>query len=307
MSDAQPGHAIHQIDQALVRAGNHHRSAAEQTAQQDLQAAIAADIVKCGPDHGPVRRGHGLDRPRQAFQVVHHHLGRSGGAGGEHHPFGPDRLGRCRQFVRHGCRRGDSQNPKTVEPGQGLLAIRHHRGHLTIADHDRQIVHRKIGRAQNQSPRDAVQRDQGQGRAQLIGCMHQHRLTGHRRAPARQTGSKGDIAHGHTDVRAPQRALLQAGCVPQGLTKCLHPGFELLYRRDPTRPAAGSSVTDDPAKLTLTSPALLEGSRLNRHGLRVLSGFWRRTSPALSLMFVEGPPEGLGEGFEPVLQGGAFA
>ena len=56
-------------------------------AQEDLQAAIAADVVERAPDHGGVRllRGDGAGQPSER---VHDHFRHAGGAGRQHHPFG---------------------------------------------------------------------------------------------------------------------------------------------------------------------------------------------------------------------------
>ncbi len=77
------------IGERLMRIRQHHRAAGEHGAEEDLQAAIAADVVECGPHRRrSARRTFGDDGAGECFQRMPGDLRHAGRARGEHQPFG---------------------------------------------------------------------------------------------------------------------------------------------------------------------------------------------------------------------------
>ncbi len=87
MGDAVAGEAFEMIADRLAGAGQNKRNAAEHRAQENLQAAIAADVVERTPDRIVADRP-ATKRRGQAGERMHHHFRHAGGARREHHPIG---------------------------------------------------------------------------------------------------------------------------------------------------------------------------------------------------------------------------
>ncbi len=86
MGDAVAAEAIEMLGDRLAAARQHERGAAKHRAQENLQAAIAANIVERRPNDIAIdlalAKGCG-----EAGHAVDHHFGHAGGAGGQHHPL----------------------------------------------------------------------------------------------------------------------------------------------------------------------------------------------------------------------------
>ena len=166
--DAGGGGAREEIAHRLVGAGEHHRAAADQRAQQDLQPAIAADVVERAPHlfAAGVRRAR--DRAGQAAQRMDRHLRRSGGAGGEQRPFAhqPRRIGR--RGHRHG-HAGDDAGRRQI----GHVLVGHDDARPGRRHHAGQVLRPEIGGTQHDPPRQPVQLQQCQrGRKLRAGREH---------------------------------------------------------------------------------------------------------------------------------------
>ena len=68
------------LGDTLLRVGQYERNAAKKRAKINLQAAIAADVVKSPPHGGAVRGTWRLQRRREARKIVHNHFRNSGRA-----------------------------------------------------------------------------------------------------------------------------------------------------------------------------------------------------------------------------------
>src|SRR5215469_11115794 len=75
--------ALEMIGNRLSAARQDERTAADEGAEEDLQAAITADVIKCAPYRRP---GATLDRRREARDIVADQLGRAGGSGRKQRP-----------------------------------------------------------------------------------------------------------------------------------------------------------------------------------------------------------------------------
>src|SRR5437773_5285573 len=75
-----------EIARRFAGSRQHHRSAAEERAQKNLQAAITADVVEGAPQHLLRRRAVRLDRTRQAQPRVYGNAPPPRPAGGEQLP-----------------------------------------------------------------------------------------------------------------------------------------------------------------------------------------------------------------------------
>ena len=127
----------------LVGARQHQRAAAEQGAQEDLQAAIAADVVERAPDHRRVIGLRASDRRGQGRRDVHDHLRHAGGAGGEQHPFGMQlsTLGRAPAITSGMQTTGGGVGAEECRP----FAAADNRVDAGLGDHIREMVGRESG------------------------------------------------------------------------------------------------------------------------------------------------------------------
>ena len=123
MRDAVPGQAIEMLADRLARARQHQRSAAEHRAQENLQAAVAADVVEGAPYHRRIALLR-LERRRQGGERVHHHFRHARGARRQQYPFG--RVGRRDKPIRRHDIRPNIQRGREVRRPHGP-AFRHHR------------------------------------------------------------------------------------------------------------------------------------------------------------------------------------
>ncbi len=184
--------------QRLARLGQHHRALADQRAQQDLQTAVAADVVEGAPDRRYRARRRRSDGAGQPLQRVDDHFRGAGRAGGEHHPFGlgvvGGRLGkrlergadRCERHVERLDRRRRRVEHGRLDAGRGGDA-----GKVVVV---------QVRRADDDAPREPVefdQRDRGCERA--LGSK-QHR------APAQGLPGGGAERRAGGDVGEPKLA-----------------------------------------------------------------------------------------------------
>ena len=77
---------------------------------------------------------------------------------------------------------------------------------LGVGDHGRQMLGGKIGRAQDEPPRDAVELDQGERGGELIAGRDQDRTPGELGETAAEAGAVHQIGQGDADVEAMQMA-----------------------------------------------------------------------------------------------------
>ncbi len=87
MGDARIPCANQKVAHGLVPVGQHERGRSQHRAQEDLEAAVAADVVEGRPDRARLRRGGGVDAAGQPFKGVGDELRGAGGAGGGERPL----------------------------------------------------------------------------------------------------------------------------------------------------------------------------------------------------------------------------
>ena len=150
------------IGERLVRARQHHRTAADDGAQEYLKAAIAADVIEGRPDRsGAARRAVGDDRAGQRLQGMADDLRHARGARGQHQPFGRA-LG---LDLRCGARRRPGRHHQLhVGIGPSLRMVGDHGIDVGVLDQALQMIGVEIGRTQQHAPRDAIDLRHRQGR-----------------------------------------------------------------------------------------------------------------------------------------------
>ncbi len=131
------------------------RTFAGQSAQEDLQPAIAADVV----EGRPLLQGRLGYRAHQRAESMNDQLGRPGGARGRQDPF--RLISRCaRRFQRpHGKLAARSE----FDFDRRLLAVVRYGVGLGVAHDARQHVRLPAGRAEHDAPRNSVEVDQRGG------------------------------------------------------------------------------------------------------------------------------------------------
>ena len=133
------------IDDRLAGLREDQRTVAEHGAQEDLQAAVAADIVKCCPDGRLFARRRDPDRRGQPGEAVHDHLRDARRPRGQEHPFGCD-------FVRGFATTGPDRQAAAGDDGQverreGLrCGVGDDRVHFGIGDDGGEIFGAEIRR-----------------------------------------------------------------------------------------------------------------------------------------------------------------
>jgi hypothetical protein len=192
--------------------GHHHRALAEERAQQDLQAAVAAGVVEGAPDRRRLGARRRLDRAGEALKAVDHQFRRPGRPGREHHPFGRQRH-RARRVQRV-----EGQADSDERPFEAGWQRRFGNDRLGARDVDNagQGLVGEIRRAEHDAPGDAVEFDQRDRRVERIGDPHQHRTPGERARRAAQGRAAGDIGERQARPRAPDLAPHQSRRGHQG-------------------------------------------------------------------------------------------
>ncbi len=156
----------------FARLRQDHRAATDQGAEQNLQAAIAADVVERAPH---CIMGHAqavIDRACQGCQRVHQHFGPAGGAGGEQHPFGAG----VSDMRLAGARDGQAAIMQRQSGGLRAGVIGECQLRLRVGDDERQVRGCQVRRAEDDAARDAVQFKGGERRGPLLFRENEHRL-----------------------------------------------------------------------------------------------------------------------------------
>ena len=157
----------------LLRIGENQRAAVEHRAQQDLQPAVAPDVVERRPHDAAVAPRARFDRGGEAGERVHDHLGDAGRARGEENPLRSPGAGPRRRVERD--RRGTDDGERHAERAQvARVLVGNDRVDAGFGDHGREMLARKIRRAENHPARDAVELDQRQCGGELVAGEDEH-------------------------------------------------------------------------------------------------------------------------------------
>ncbi len=192
------------IGDRLAGVGQHHRAATDDGAQQDLQTAVAANVVEGGPHRrASARRAVGHDRAGQSFQGMADNLRHAGSARRQHQPV----RGALAPYRRTGADRrlrGNHQSDAGVGPSRRMVG--HHRIDPGVLEQNLDVIEIEIGRTQQHSARDAVDlrhRDRGY---QLIRHRKQHRTPGELAKTAAKTGPADAVGQRHQLSRIRDRS-----------------------------------------------------------------------------------------------------
>ncbi|MEY9748111.1 hypothetical protein ABIF65_007485 [Bradyrhizobium japonicum] len=195
------------IAERFMRIGQHHRGAGENRAQENLQAAIAANVVECRPDRrGSARRAFGDDGARQCFQRMAGDFWYARRAGRQHQPlggaFGPGRRGGLKRQLR-----GDNERDCLCGPLRRLVGD----DSIDLGVRDQRIKMRriKIGRAQQHAPCDTIELDHGEPRFELVRQLEQDRAARQLTQTAAQNRMPEDVRQRYHMVGIGDRAALE--------------------------------------------------------------------------------------------------
>ena len=186
---------LQEVRHRLLRPSKQQRRTRQHGAKVNLQAAVAANVVKRAPDHFGMRLA-GADGSRQAGQRVHHHLGPAGGARGEQKPLGGQTLlagmnARDQRGRTYGMlRRADGGAAEKTAVGD-------YRIHLGVTHHVGQMLESEVGRIESYAPRQSIGLDQRKRHEELVSRGDQHRASaqilnaGRNRRPLEQIAKGG--------------------------------------------------------------------------------------------------------------------
>jgi hypothetical protein len=200
MRHAASAGADQKILDRLAIAAQRQRAQAGDRAQENLQAAITADVVERRPIlHRGLRRVR-RDRAGQRRQRMDDHFRVARGSRCQQHPFGrvtAERLSRARlQWQRAGREKRNGRDLRRL----ALPAIDDGIG-FGVADDGAQMPGLEIGRAENDAARPTVELDQRGGGLQLV-ARHQDDRTAFECAKiAAKTGLAGEIVKNEGAVR----------------------------------------------------------------------------------------------------------
>ena len=215
MGDAVAAEAIEMIADRLAGAGQNKRNAAEHRAQENLQAAIAADVVERTPDRVVDDRP-AAKRRGQAGERMHHHFRHAGGARREHDPLGLARGGG--KPPGRGNLRSAGNADRQIERGACCRAlVDDHRIDVGAGDDRREVFGIGIGRQDGETARDAVKLDQGERRGQLTAGGDENGFSGQFFEPAAEARAAGKIGDADARVTIEEEALLRPDIVAQRL------------------------------------------------------------------------------------------
>ena len=198
---AEPGKMI---GDRLAGARQHQRRAADDRAQKDLQAAIAADVVERAPHDGAVETLPGADRRDQAGKAVHRHLRHAGRAGREQHPFGRH-LRQRKLLGRDDGRRANDTHWKIECRLARRARVDHDGVGLGAGEQSVKMIGCGIGRQDRQPARHAVELDQRQRTRELARRRDDDRAAGKLRKPAAKTRSVRELIDANAAPRDPRR------------------------------------------------------------------------------------------------------
>jgi hypothetical protein len=174
------------IRDRLAGAGEKERSAAAHGAEVNLQAAISANVVERAPDGSAVGGAWGVQRRREAFEIVHDQLRHAGRARGHQHPFGAHARQRACAH-RRDRRRASHAYGKRKRLIWRRAVVDHHGVDAGDGDHGAKMFRRSVGRQDHDTARDTVKLDQRQSARELACGGEQHRPPGEFRQTAAET------------------------------------------------------------------------------------------------------------------------
>ena len=145
------------IVDALAGAAQVKRLAPRERAQEDLQAAVAANVV----ERRPGLRWRGAEGAGQGRERVDDHLRRAAGARSRHHPFGGEAPAarRGERFERQAARDREIE----IDLRRRFVAVIDQRVRLRPADQRFKAGPVEAGRAEHDAAREAVELDQRRG------------------------------------------------------------------------------------------------------------------------------------------------
>ena len=182
----------------------HHRAATGDGPQEDLQAAVAADIVEGAPDRDRRSSGRRSDCGRQAGKCVAHDLRDAGRAGCQQQPARLDF--RCSLERGAGRQRQRQTGGESVAHRGGAFACKNHGVDVGTRAQFTQIVQPDIGRAQQHLRGKPVELDHRSGCRQLVVGEDQNGLSRERAAMLTKRGSVQKVGEIDCCARAPQPA-----------------------------------------------------------------------------------------------------
>ena len=207
MGDAARVQPRDMIGERLVRLGQHHRAAADDGAQENLQAAIAADVVERRPHRrrtarAGLRRRSRRSRPSSVWPTI----------------FGtPDvpEVSISHSVARSVCAGARRRRPAARRSTTSGMPCRAQRSGWSVTtasisasvDQGVEMIGIEIGRAQQHAPGDAVDLDHREARQQLAGHRQQHRAPGQLAAATVEAGLRQDI--GQRDACAAHREMVR--------------------------------------------------------------------------------------------------
>ena len=177
MGDSVRAGPDQEVPWRFLGARQHQRSSAEERTEENLQAAVTANVVEGAPHDGGCRRAADCDRARQARPCVHDHLRKAGRTRCEEDPF------RLVASVPLGIggrdpRTARDERSRAWSAGFERIPVGHERIHRGGRGDEGDMFRRQIGRAKNESPRDAVEFDERQPRRELIPGRDEQYVTG---------------------------------------------------------------------------------------------------------------------------------
>ena len=193
------------VGHGLAGARQDERASADHGPQEDLQTAVAANVVEGAPHR---RSGGRLDRRGEARDGVADQLGNARGARGQQHPFGLPAA--HRQIVLRLDRRAafgvkrDTECVRIGRAGVGRAAIGHDRIDLGGRDDGAKMVLRHAWRANDETARDAVQLDHRERRCELVTGGKENRAPLQGAEPAAETRTGDEIGERDARARAPE-------------------------------------------------------------------------------------------------------
>ena len=201
---AQPCHVIRDGFPGLRQ---HHRSAADHGAQENLQAAVAADVVQRRPGRVRVaRRPVGDDRAGQPIERMSDDLRQPGRARGQHQPLGRafGLPSRGRPFGQAGADDQVRASIASVQRPIGDDGV-----DLGIRKQGLDAIRIEVGRAQKHAAGDAVEFDHRERGQQLPRRRKQHRSAGQLAGSADQAAVPENVGQRYAVPGIGNRAALQ--------------------------------------------------------------------------------------------------
>ena len=166
MRHALRAEAYEKVADRFAGTREHERSAAERSAQKNLQSAVPADVVEGAPDDVVADAERSANGRRQCGEVVRDHSWRARRPRREEDPVRVAARGWSVGPCRDHAGAGDSQ--RNVQHVAEIIAIRHDRVRPRVHGKSGEMFASQIGRADDEASGNSVELDEGEGCGELI-------------------------------------------------------------------------------------------------------------------------------------------